>query len=154
MAKETGKTTLRLDGFEKLLKALKKPPSVHVGVLGDTNARGGGGPSNAEIGAIHEFGMGSHPVRSWLRMPLQVFLNKAIEKGITKKDIQDAIKKGDLTPIMAKIGIIAEGIVQDGFDTGGFGTWPPSDMTKKQNPQTLVETGQLRAAVTSEVVDE
>ncbi len=154
------KTEINVDGLDKLLKAFKNPPQLNVGILGG----GARAPSkagekraltNAEIGAFHEFGTSKLPQRSFLRVPLINHLNKRlIESGVLGKDeIKEAIKSGTMIPVMLKVGIVAEQIVADAFDTGGFGEWRPSNMSKKQNHQTLVETQQLRDSITSEVVD-
>jgi phage gpG-like protein len=70
-----------------------------------------------------------------------------------KDVLNDVLKSGTFTPWLKKVAVLAEGIVADAFASGGFGKWPPSDMTHKKNHQTLVETQQLRNSITSEVVD-
>lgn len=149
--------SLKVDGLDKLLKALKRQqPSARVGILGSTASRGGGGPTNAEIGAVHEFGNSTHPVRSFLRMPLTTFLGKQVEKsGMFSKDIADEmIKKQSVVPVLEKVAVIAEGIVLEAFDTGGFGTWAPWAPGYMNNGgQLLVDTHQLRDSITSEVKD-
>lgn len=59
-------------------------------------------------------------------------------------------------PIMRQIGVTAEGIVLEAFDSNGFGKWAPlnpATLAAKKNHQTLVETQQLRNAILHEVVD-
>lgn len=150
---------LKTPGLDKLLKALKtKPPQTRVGILGDKTVRGkdsgpNAGRTNAEVGAAHEFGTTTLPQRSFLRIPISENLQKEMEKsGALDKDaLNEVIKSGTLVPWMKKVAVIAEGIVADAFDTGGFGKWQPSDMTRKKNHQTLIETQQLRNSITSEV---
>ncbi len=150
--------SVSVKGLDNLLKALEgKVPVARVGILGDNAARGSGAaqgmPSNAQIGAWHEFGTVKSPVRSFLRMPLSVFLGKRLESaGFFKEDVlKQVVDQKSLVPWVKKIGILAEAIVQEAFDTAGFGSWPPSDMRSKKVHQTLVETSQLRNAITSEV---
>ncbi len=150
-------TTLNLRGLDQLLKALKaKPPVARVGILGSKSARSGtgkGAPTNAQIGAWHEFGTTKLPQRSFLREPISDNLDKRMESsGALDRDVlADVIKSGSVMPWLRKIAILAEAIVAEAFATGGFGKWRPSDMTHKKVHQTLVETQQLRNSITSEV---
>jgi phage gpG-like protein len=144
---------LNFKGLDKLIEAFgDKMPTIKIGVLGDGQARSGGqGPSNAEIGAIHEFGSAG---RSFLRVPLMDELSPALERdGIfSKKTMKEVLEKGTIEPLFTTIAIVAEGVVLKGFDTGGYGKWKPSNMDRKKVHQTLVETTQLRDSITSEVV--
>lgn len=145
--------TLNMKGLEALIKALKAtPPVARVGVLGGRALRTGG-PNNAIIGAHHEFGTSTLPVRSFLRMPISSQLEKRMQASgdLDPNIVKQIVKTGSLLPWVKRIAVMAEGIVADAFDTGGFGTWIPSDMSRKQNHQTLVETQQLRNSITSEV---
>lgn len=153
MGRPLSDVELNIKGLDKLLKALKgKQPKLRVGILGDVG-RAGPGPSNATIGAAHEFGTSSLPVRSFLRLPISTMLGKELESSgaLDKSSVDAVIKAGSVVPWLTKIGIVAEGIVSDAFDSGGFGTWVPSDMRYKTNHQTLVETHQLRDSITSDV---
>lgn len=143
--------TRALDALYKSLKENKLV--VRVGVLGGKNARKGSGPSNAEIGAAHEFGTTNLPVRSFLRMPLSEQLPKELEKeGIfNEKDINAIIKEESLRKFANKIGVIAVRTVLMAFDTTGFGTWKESNMDFKKTKQTLVESHQLRDSITYDV---
>lgn len=147
--------TLELKGLNQILKALKaEPPQARVGILGSKAVRPGSkGPSNAEIGAAHEFGTTKHPIRSFLRGPISDNLNKDLEAqgAFSKKEIADVIQSGSVVSWLKKIVIVAEGIVAGAFDSGGYGKWHPSNMAHKKNHQTLVETQQLRNSITSEV---
>lgn len=149
---------INVKGLDQLLKALKgKMPVARVGVLGENTVRGTGtaqeSPTNAQVGAWAEFGTSKSPVRSFLRMPITVFLQKRMESSglFTKEELKRVVTQGTLLPWLKKVGILAEGIVVEAFDTGGFGTWQPSDMRRKKNHQTLVETQQLRNSITSDV---
>lgn len=153
-----GDVDLKLDGLQKILKALKrKPPVAKVGILGDRNRADG--ISNATVGAAHEFGTSKIPMRSFLRIPLTENLNKKLVSTnlLNKDSLNEVIKKKSVVPWLEKIAIIAEGIVAEGFDTAGFGKWAPlkpETMSKKKVKQILVETQQLRNSITSEVKDE
>lgn len=144
---------MNLKNMEKFIKTLKgKIPKARVGVLGDKNARNDS-ESNASIGAKHEFGEEGLPVRSFLRMPISLHLQKYMEKsGAFSEDaLKNIVKEGSFEKFVKKMGAVGESIVQDAFSTGGFGKWKPSRMENKQTKQTLVETQQLRNSITSDV---
>jgi phage gpG-like protein len=148
--------SLDLKGMEKLERMLKqKLPKIKVGILGPKDARkdDDAAGSNASIGLIHEFGTEHMPQRSFLRFPLTEKFHEYLEKSwlLNKKDLDAAIKEGGFTKIYKKVGVIAETVIIDAFDSGGFGKWEPSNMKNKKNHQTLVETQQLRNSITSEV---
>jgi hypothetical protein len=146
---------LKIDGLQRILKAIKgKPPVARVGILGNHAAREDNkGPNNATIGAWHEFGTADLPVRSFLRVPISDNLQSQLEKSgaFTPDALAKVVKQKSLRPWVEKMAVLAEGIVADAFDTGGFGKWKPSDMRYKKVKQTLVETQQLRNSITSEV---
>ena len=157
--------SLNTKGLDKLLKALGRLPRARVGVLGDKAVRGASehdgekkesGPTNAEIGAAHEYGTSTLPQRSFLRVPISDNLSKALDNaGLMDKDaVKKVLAEGSVVPWLKKIAIVAEDIVLQAFDNGGFGKWKPSNMKNKTNHQTLVETQQLRNSITSEVDDE
>lgn len=142
--------------LDKLIKLLKNnPPTVRVGIIGGTkNTRSEAeGQTNAEVGASHEFGTDKLPRRSFLRMPLTEKLNSYLEKSnaFDEKVMNDVIKDGSILGWMKKVAITAESVIQEAFNTGGFGKWKPSNMNLKETKQTLVETQQLRNNITSEV---
>lgn len=163
---DENETTLATPGLDALVKAMSAPaPVVRVGILGQKSVRqseGGaedskagkeGELNNAEIGVFHEFGTEKMPMRSFLRVPIAEHLEKRMESsGALDKDVlKETIASKTLLPYMKKVAVLAEGIVTDAFDTGGFGKWAPSDMSQKANHQTLVETQQLRNSITSDV---
>jgi len=149
--------TLKLDvkGLDQLLKALKaNPPNARVGILGSTNPRSGKSPSNATVGAAHEFGTSKMPQRSFLRIPIADNLaNQMQASGAFDKDVLKAvIKSGTVLPWIKKVTMIAEQIVLEAFATSGYGKWAPwkKGYTSKTG-QILVDTNQLRDSITSEV---
>lgn len=151
-------TTINIKGLDGLLRALKeKAPIARVGILGGKTTRSGtNAMTNSEIGALYEFNAsGKRPGGSFLRVPITEHLEKYLEKSgaFTKEAMSAVIAQGSTIPWVKKIAVIAEKIVQDAFDTSGFGKWTPSNMLRKKNHQTLVETKQLRESISSEVVD-
>lgn len=151
--------SINITGLDQLCKALKrKPPKGRVGIIGAKNERTSEEgdkkePTNSEVGAAHEYGTQHSPQRSFLRVPLIDHLQERMEKkgAIGEPEMKEVLKSGTLIPWMKKIAVLAEEIIQDAFQTGGFGKWKPSDMTRKKVKMTLIETQQLRDSITSEV---
>lgn len=153
--------TLELKGLNQLLKALRKsPPIVRIGVLGSgaRSAKGNGGgktPTNAEVGAVHEFGAPGRniPQRSFLRVPLTDNLNKELEKSglLDKHSLAAVIKSGTMVPWMEAVAICAEAVVDDafGYEGPGWAAWKPG--YTNQGGSILTDSGQLREAITSRV---
>lgn len=145
--------TKNLDG---LIKALKENMSrARVGILGAKTNRKDPGATNAGIGAIHEFGSSKMPMRSFLRVPIADNLQKRLEDtGALDKDVlNDVVKQGTVVPWLKKIAVLAEGIVAEAFASRGFGKWPAwrTPGYKNRDNRILVDTGQLRDSITSEV---
>lgn len=182
ITKAGGTVSVNTDGLSSLREELKKYASkrVHIGVLGGNDARSGDEskgyvPGNAEIGAIHEFGVvgGASPFkqpgisktpiknpsinlpeRSFLRMPLITKLPEAI-MGQGREAWRKAIIQKGVVFALKNLGVLAESIVQDAFKTGGFGLWAKlkaSTIRRKGSAAILIDTAELRQSVTSRVV--
>lgn len=149
-------TTVNVKGLEQMIKALKaRPPTARVGILGDTNARSGKGTSNATVGAAHEFGTTKLPQRSFLRVPISERLQKEMESSnaLSKETLDLVVKTGSVLPWLKGVTILAEKIVNDAFDSGGFGKWQgwKNPSYENNSGMLLVDTQQLRNSITSEV---
>lgn len=143
--------------LDEIIKAFRGYEySIKIGILsGNKNTRRGeGSDTNAEIGAKHEFGWDELPRRSFLRLPLSswYFRHKLDEAGFFSGIVKEIKDEKDVKPLLRKVALVAEATVDEAFHTGGFGQWKPSNMTFKKVHQTLVETGQLRKSITSQVV--
>ena len=87
--------------FKKLKNMVKLlangMPKVRVGILGDTAQRNSGGPNNAEIGYVNEFGKMTGypriPARSFIRMPLNLFFREKLKgkKSLGEKQFLEAL---------------------------------------------------------------
>ena len=147
------KFTLKDKGLNDLIKAFKTKPKIRVGVLVAKNARNESDDTsdNVKIGAIHEFGQGNMPQRSFLRMPMVMELeNKLNKSGVfDEKALKDVIADKSLMPWAQKVGAVGVDTVLEAFATGGFGQWPKSNMSRKskKNKMTLVENGYLRDSI-------
>ena len=140
--------------LEELIKGLKEPHSVDIGVFKD--AKTPGGKSVAEYGAHNEFGSvsipGHPPKRSFIRMPLEAKQGEIAEYAESHAPAH--IESGDIAAIFEDIGIAGQAKIQEAFDTGGFGTWKPdadSTVARKKSDAPLIDDGTLRKAVTYEV---
>lgn len=153
-------TSLNTRGLDNVLKVMKSKAYVRVGILGEKGVRGNGTssktPTNAEIGAFHEFGTSNVPKRSFLREPITELLDKTMKDvGVLEPSILKMIvNTASPTETLAKIGILAEGIVAGAFASGGYGKWAAWRAGYSNNTgNILVDTTQLRNSITSEVVE-
>lgn len=156
-----GKRLKTLVGY--LTKGL---PKVKVGIIGSKAqvkraADSGSVITNAKIGFIHEFGrlQGEPriPARSFLRMPLELYLDDFLKKNkhLTREAFEKSIKSGKADLLAKKLGIIAEQCIQVAFETEGFGNWEankPSTVARKGSDKPLIDTGELRRSISSEVM--
>ena len=146
--------------LNKFVKTLNEGKFVvRVGIMGNkaANIHKGSKMTNADIGAIHEFGSYSDkiPARSFLRMPL-FQKSKQIINEVGKRALSWLLK-GNKKQILIELGKSCEGVIQDAFNSGGFGSWIPlKETTIKrkigQNTQPLINTSQLRRSITSQVI--
>lgn len=142
------------NGLNALVKALSDKHVVKVGIMGRKSSRKDGLVSNAELGAIHEFGSRSKNIkdRSWLRMPIHKESDKiAREAG---KASNTMVKQGNMLGVLKNIGIACEAAIQRAFASHGYGTWKadkPATVRRKRSSAPLIDSGQLRRAVTSSV---
>lgn len=167
-----GKVSLNKKGLQELIEELAKTEKarVKVGVLAANVSREDDGElNNADIGAVHEMGSKSSdiPARSFLRVPVTKKLPaelKKREKKIFKLITEQGVEQG-----LKTIGVLAENIVDEAFETSGGGSWPPNKQStvmaktahiknakKRQkaieNNKPLIDTGKLRRSITSSVV--
>jgi hypothetical protein len=97
---------------------------VKVGILGDDVNRDEAGVTNAEVGAVHEFGSFTKnvPQRSFLRKALN---QKAEQITLAvSKSAKKALEKNDFGAVLKKLGVAAVGAVRECFATEGWGSWP------------------------------
>ena len=171
----SGKVRLDMRRLRTLLLAMEDAPNtiVRVGVFG--NGRGSGKNvrfkflkigrkkrktpqmlTNAELGFIQEYGKRLAPripARSWLMMPLRVKA-QIIFRYVGLK-LHQSVKEHNTKKLFTGLGVAAVKAIQQAFDTSGFGTWEPnapSTQAKKGSASPLIDTGQLRRAVTFQVV--
>lgn len=156
----TKQTVIKFDmsGFDELKKKAGGTYTTRVGVLGSHAARteGDSTMNNAEIGVLQMFGsVKDHiPPRDFLLMPLQ-YKRKEFIKAMENSTIKAAFESGDYKKVYELLGIKAEQFIQEAFETAGFGQWPPNSpvtIAMKGSSAPLIGTGQLKRAITSDVV--
>lgn len=121
--------------MEKLIKCLKEDLTLRVGIIGTKatkahpNENGKGDLTNAALGTIHEFGSQKKkdhpPRRSFLEDSLKFklkFNEEQLRSYRNKLFTQFFIKKEPMQ-FMKQLGAYCLQIIQEGFDTNGFGMW-------------------------------
>ena len=158
LPKSRVKVTINDKKLRQFTKGLKVNYSARVGILGDSNQREDGEFGNADLGFIHEFGSITKniPARSFLRFPIQFKTKEIVKKiMILKSSIAKAMAEGNLKRFFEVLGLQAEVAIQEAFETRGFGQWKANDpktIKRKGSDSPLIDTGELRRAITSEVV--
>lgn len=142
--------------LKELSRDLKGSGYVKIGVLGANSGKSREGVTMGEIAVKNEFGSKSEriPARSFIRMPVE-HQSEKIVKGLynvrlkQKKDTKNILKK-----LLTRLGILSEKAIQEAFATRGFGQWKPNaplTIALKGSDSPLIDTGELRKSVTSEV---
>ncbi len=170
------KVTMNIGTLSALNAQLKGAGNMHVrvGILGEhvvrpVDAKGHARPratrfdrdwneepiTNPELGLIHEMGYpeGNIPARSFLRMPLATRLPAEIDK-IGRAVWRSLILMKGLVPALKQLGVLGENVVQEAFQTGGFGKWrplKPATIRSKGSATILIDSAQMAKSVTSSV---
>ena len=160
------KITVKLTdkGMAKSVAAMfgKRAAYVKVGVFGDKGAEQAakGALDMAALAAVHEFGLGNNPERSFLRSYIdanEVKLRKML-LVLMEKEIGRAVKSGrpitdsDRKRVLEKLGLVMVAGIQERIANGEI-TPPLTEQTiaRKGSSTPLVDTGQLRSSISHEV---
>lgn len=140
-----------------LIEALgNKDPRIEIGVLGQKDIRKDG-KSNAAIGAAHEYGAPAKniPVRSFLRMPMTLFLNRKLEssKMFDEDTLKRVIKNKSMIDWFRTVARIAEVVVLEAFDSQGYGQWKrwKDPNYKNKTMKILQDETELRDSISSRI---
>lgn len=138
------------DAIEKALKDFMTDKFVTVGIHEDVGMHDGEDITNAQLGAVMEFGTddGNIPARPWL--------SPGVSSG--NADYVSLIADGleDETPmlqILNQIGVVAVGKVQQYMVELRTPPNAPSTIAKKGSSNPLIDSGALRQSVTYKVTD-
>jgi hypothetical protein len=152
------------DGAEELARSLRKADKMRarVGIMGMKDKRTDGLDGNSDLGYKHEFGYvitegpytGARvPARSMFRMPLTVKKGE-IAKGLAEVAM-GLLMAGNVKDLFVRMGVEAEKIIRQAFDTSGWGSWAPNalaTMVFKNSDKPLIDTGSLARSFGSKVV--
>lgn len=150
-----GKIQDRDRGLKKLMRHMKQARGmeVRVGVLGKKAAEPHEGApelTNVDVARFHEFGLGV-PKRSFLRETAA--MNDAKIKRNIGRASEMVIEGQHPRVVLSKFGLWFEGVVKKRIASGkGFKPLAQSTIERKGSSKPLIDTGQLRNSVTSEVV--
>lgn len=146
-----------LDGLEEIKERVGKTYRTRVGIIGSkAGQEHEGGITNAELGLIQMFGSLTRgiPARDFLLMPLMT-KHREIIQSFGSASIRAAFAAGDYKKMFVLLGVKAEEIIQEAFETSGFGRWQKnaySTIQQKGSSRPLIRWGELRRSITSDVV--
>lgn len=144
--------------MKRAKKAARESGGVEIGVF-DTTPRmvqstADVPTTNVRLAAIHEFGLGNIPERSFLRSTADLNQRKYLE--LLKKAEKKALEGEDPKRLLGLIGEVGVADVKATITSQGHGHWPAlaeSTIKAKGSSQALIDTGQLLNSITARVVD-
>ena len=127
--------------------AAMKPVTLKVGVQGTEASRVHGKVTIVDIAAIHEFGLGNVPERSWLRAWYDEHEAEALAK--IRKGMEKVIA-GELTveTVMTALGVWAVASIQERISKGISPPLEPATIDRKESSVPLIDTGLFRSSIT------
>ena len=140
-----------LKGFLERFREIGKP-KVYIGVPASKNGMHEGGINMATLLAKHVLGAPSRgiPQRDPLRPPL--IANAQRYSDLLALGLKNALSDGtDPKLVYEKIGIVATNDVYDYFVTGNFKPLNQKTIDRKGSSKPLIDTEELRGAITYEV---
>ena len=140
-----------IKGFLERFKEIGKP-KVYIGVPASKNGMHEGGINMATLLALHVLGAPSRgiPQRDPLRPPL--IANAQRYSDLLALGLKNALANGtDPKLVYEKIGIVATNDVYDYFVTGNFKPLNQKTIDRKGSSKPLIDTEELRGAITYEV---
>lgn len=160
-----GKVSVRITdkGLQQSMRKVFGPKaSVTVGVFGEKGDEpsGEGSLTVAEIAAIHEFGLGGMPERSFIRSYFDAELPKiqGALLALIRAKLSHSVKTGtpvtakDQKEILDKIGLYMVGRIQQRIAAGEIvPELAQSTIDRKGSSTPLIDTGQLRSSISHEV---
>lgn len=146
--------SMRIKGLQATLRALKKEidklRTSHYALVGIHESAGqvkDGAMTVATLGAIQHFGNEDIPARPWLDKGLEsatkellYVIREGVEEGLTEQQI------------MKRVGVEAEGAIRQYITDLDTPPNAPSTIKRKGSSNPLIDTGAMRASVTSTVV--
>ena len=99
----------------------------------------------AVIAAIHEFGLGGMPQRSFLRSAFDE--NKPMLNRMGDNIVNGAIKGMSTETALNQLGNVVQGMVQKKIVDGPFVPNSPATIKRKKSSKPLIDTGHLRQSI-------
>jgi hypothetical protein len=126
---------------------------VLVGFLGPTAERGDGPLNNPTLAYIHEHGSPA------ANIPARPFLGPGVERAVPQLSslLTAGARRalagdpGAANQALQRVGVVAVGEVQSYMSSGDFAPLQPETIRRKGSSRPLIDTGQLRQAVTYSV---
>ena len=152
----SGSIKYNLGHLQAFVKSLDDKRQVQVGIFGQKSKRNNEGTvTNAELGAIHEYGSFSRgiPARSFLRMPIMTKTQQIMKQ--TAPAAKGMVANNSLVKTLKVLGSSCEAAVEEAFASRGFGSWKPdapATVRRKKSETPLIDTSQLRRSIASRVV--
>jgi len=155
---------LRVKDFDNGAKALKARmrrllPRGVVGIYGERASAKppeGKGRTVGEIAAAHEFGLGTVPMRSWLRATMAA-RTKQVSAALQEICVATIKGKGDAPQMMAQLAQAAAGWCKERIASGIApelsARYLPRKLAKYPGATTpLIASGQMRQSIAGELV--
>lgn len=137
---------------EKMLKA--QGAHVKIGVLSnaphDPGKRNGAPINMADLAAIHEFGLGNVPERSFLRSGLAQ-AKDGVKRMLRQIKAPTLANPQALSDALSRIGLYCVAEIQSKFTDGSMPPLAQATIDAKGSDQTLIDTGALRASIQYQV---
>jgi hypothetical protein len=136
-------------GLKALVRRVAKGArgrAVKVGVLGDSG--GAGGTTTVDVASIHEFGLGNHPERSFIRAWADQ--DKSEHEDVERRMGESVVRgQNEYNEALEKMGLLlaasAQKFIQDGRVT------PATVKSGGGGNTTLIDTGQLVSSISHEL---
>lgn len=114
--------SIDFSNLDKILRKLTKNMYVDVGIL-QPSQYPDKDVNTASVGAVHEFGAPERniPERSFIKMPLE--MKKKVIEAVAQQALDENIGKDKTEKVLDAIGETCCNIIQQAFDSGGFGRW-------------------------------
>ena len=135
------------DAIRKRMEALSERIRVRIGIQGVEASKDHGGATVADIAAIHEFGLGNVPVRSWLRGwydGAEAQIREDLRKGM-QKVIAGEISQHTLATALGLKGVVG---IQERISSGIPPELSPETIDRKESATPLIDTGLFRSSIT------
>lgn len=138
------------NGYKALLarmEVLKTPATVRVGIHSDDGAAKEGQTPLIDIATIHEFGTSTIPARSFLRAWMDE--NGAAAQALYTAQIKSFLKGSVGMPTaLSRVGSFIVGGIKLRIANGIAPPLAPVTILRKGSSTPLIDTGQLRGAIT------